>query len=59
MEKSIYKELENSLKLLYGYDAYVAERKYKRDDWHASKFGPQTKSESEVTQFIEFAKPSE
>lgn len=50
----MYKTLENSLKNIYGYsDVYVKEEM--QTGWYVPYFGPQTRSEEDVKQFIEFS----
>lgn len=51
----MYKNLEKSLRILYDWpDVYIEESPKSR--WYIPYFGPQTRSEKDVPQFIEFAK---
>lgn len=51
----MYKKLENSLRTIYDYpDVYIEE--HPTSQWYVPYLLPQTRSEADVPQFLEFAK---
>ena len=50
----MYKQLENSLRIIYGYnDVYI--KHYSRSYWYVPYIGPETRSQNDVHHFIRFA----
>lgn len=51
----MYKKLENSLKIMYNYpDIYI--KGHPETHWYIPYIGPETKSEKDVSSFIQFSK---
>lgn len=50
----MYKNLENSLKIVYDYPTVYVEE-HPKSKWHIPYFGPQTRSNDDIPQFLEFS----
>ena len=50
----MYEKLENSLKIIYGYNDVYIER-HPETHWYIPYFGPETRSKKDLINFIQFA----